>query len=236
MTLATRAHAAELMDADDLPADTYAAVVADLARVNVVTLAARPTLAFLARHARPGRRYRLLDVGFGDGDMLRRIERWAAGRAIEIELVGIDLNPRSEAAARAHTPRGSAIRWITGDYAALAGAGWDFVVSSLVAHHMSEGELIAFLSFMAREARVAWLVNDLHRHRFAHAGWPLLARLFRWHPIVRHDGHLSIARSFRPAEWAPLLAEAGVDARVFRAFPFRLCVEGAAGEGECQHR
>jgi SAM-dependent methyltransferase len=226
MKLAMRAMAEELMDADDLPADTYAAVVADLARVNTVTLAARPTLAFLDRAMRGARTLRLLDVGFGDGDMLRRIARWAAKRGIAAELVGIDLNPRSEAAARAHTPPDLPITWRTGDYADLAGGGWDVVISSLVAHHMTRDQLIAFLRFMEAEAARGWLVNDLHRHGFAHAGFPLLATLARWHPIVRHDGTLSIARSYRPGEWPPLLAEAGItDARVFRAFPFRLCVE-----------
>lgn len=226
MTLATRAQADELMDADDLPADVYAAVVADLARVNVVTMAARPTLRFLARAARGADRLRILDVGFGDGDMLRRIARWAAKRRLPVELVGVDLNPRSEAAARAHTPPELPIRWTTGDYADLAGGGWDVILSSLVAHHMTHDQLIAFLRFMEAEATRGWLVNDLHRHWFAHAGFPLLASLARWHPIVRHDGTLSIARSYRPAEWQPLLAEAGItDARVFRAFPFRLCVE-----------
>jgi SAM-dependent methyltransferase len=226
MSLATRAQAEELMDADDLPADTYAAVVADLARVNTVTLAALPTLAFLDRATRGARTLRLLDVGFGDGDMLRRIARWAAKRGIAAELVGIDLNPRSEAAARAHTPPDLPITWRTGDYADLAGGGWDVVISSLVAHHMTRDQLIAFLRFMEAEAARGWLVNDLHRHGFAHAGFPLLATLARWHPIVRHDGTLSIARSYRPGEWPPLLAEAGItDARVFRAFPFRLCVE-----------
>lgn len=220
-----RATAEELMDADDLPGDVYAAVVADLARVNVVTMAARPTLAFLARLTRPGKRYRLLDVGYGDGDMLRRIARWGERRRVDFELVGVDLNPRSEAAARAHTPADLSIDWRTGDYADLAGDGWDFVISSLVAHHMRQQQLVAFLRFMAREARVGWLVNDLHRHGFAYHGWPLLAGLFGWHPIVRHDGRLSIARSYRPAEWQPLLKEAGInDAHVFRAFPFRLCV------------
>jgi hypothetical protein len=47
-----------------------------------------------------------------------------------------------------------------------------------------------------------------------------------WHPIVRQDGQLSIARSYRPDEWAAVLDAAGVSqARVYRAFPFRLCVE-----------
>ncbi|MFN3433233.1 MAG: methyltransferase domain-containing protein [Sphingomonas sp.] len=226
MSLAVRAQAEELMDADDLPAETYAAVVADLARVNTVTLAARPTLAFIDRVMRTGSRLRVLDVGFGDGDMLRRIAAHAARRGVDADLVGIDLNPRSEAAARAHTPAGLPITWRTGDYAALAGQDWDVVISSLVAHHMTHDQLVAFLRFMEREGKRGWLINDLHRHGFAHAGFPLLARIARWHPIVRHDGRLSIARSYRPAEWPPLLAEAGIaEARVFRAFPFRLCVE-----------
>ncbi|THD36177.1 MAG: methyltransferase domain-containing protein [Sphingomonas sp.] len=226
MTLRERAIADELMDADDLDAATYADVVGDLAKVNVVTMAARPTLSLVRRALGERKRFKLLDVGFGDGDMLRTIARWAAKRGVEAELVGVDLNPRSELAAREHTPPGLPIRWITGDYADLAGQGWDIVISSLVAHHMSHDQLVAFIRFMEVESAMGWLVNDLHRHGFAHRGFPILARTFGWHRIVRLDGTLSIARSYRPAEWPPILAEAGVpDARVYRAFPFRLCVE-----------
>jgi 2-polyprenyl-3-methyl-5-hydroxy-6-metoxy-1,4-benzoquinol methylase len=224
-SLAVRAIAEELMDADDLDSATYTEVVGDLATVNVVTMAARPTLNFLARGTAGMKSFRLLDVGFGDGDMLRRIARWATRRGIAAELVGVDLNPRSEIAARAHTPAELAITWRTGDYADLAGQGWDFIVSSLVAHHMTHEQLIAFLRFMEKEAARGWLVNDLHRHGFAHWGFPVLARLFGWHRIVRLDGTLSIARSYRPAEWPPILAAAGVTGRVYRAFPYRLCVE-----------
>ncbi|MEO5492452.1 MAG: methyltransferase domain-containing protein [Sphingomonas sp.] len=226
MSLATRAIADELMDADDLDAATYSAVVGDLARVNLVTMARRPTLGFVRRALGERKRFKLLDVGFGDGDMLRTIARWAAKNGVEAELVGVDLNSRSEMAAKEHTPSGMAIRWITGDYADLAGQGWDMVVSSLVAHHMTHDQLVAFLRFMDRESAMGWLVNDLHRHGFAHWGFPVLARVFGWHRIVRLDGTLSIARSYRPVEWPPILAEAGVsDARVYCAFPFRLCVE-----------
>lgn len=224
--LSERVLAEELMDDPALDAGTYTRVLHDLARVNTITMARRPTLDFLERAVGGRRSFKLLDVGFGDGDVLRAIARWAARRGIAAELVGVDLNPRSVAAARDATGPGSGVDYRAGDYADLAGAGWDCVISSLVAHHMSRDQLVAFLRFMDREAAAGWLVNDLHRHGFAYAGWPLLAGLMRWHPIVRHDGHLSIARSYRPDEWTPLLAEAGVTgARVVRRFPFRLCVE-----------
>ncbi|WP_033920538.1 methyltransferase domain-containing protein [Sphingomonas sp. 37zxx] len=225
MNLAQRAIADELMDAPDLAPETYAAVLRDLAKVNAITLAARPTLAFLDQIAERARSIRILDVGYGDGDMLRRIAAWAVRRGVTVDLVGIDLNRLSEQVARADTPAHLPITYRTGDYADLAGQGWDVVLSSLVAHHMTHDQLIAFLRFMDREARLGWFVNDLHRHGFAYAGYPLLARLMRWHPIVRHDGRLSIARSYRPGEWPPILAEAGLaDVEVRRAFPFRLCL------------
>ena len=224
--LSTRVIAEEQMDSADLPADAYAALLADLARVNGWTMAARPTLAFLERCVPPGGRLKLLDVGFGHGDMLRRIARWAAGRGVAAELVGIDLNPRSAEVASSATDPTLPIRFRAGDYADCAGEGWDVVTSSLVAHHMDHAQLIAFLRFMEAESAFGWLVNDLHRHRLPHFGYPLLARLMRWHPIVREDGTLSIARSYRPAEWPPILAEAGITgAEINRVFPFRLCVE-----------
>lgn len=221
--LAERAIAEERMDSSDLGEEEYVRVVHDLARVNTLTLARRPTLAFLDRIA-PGP-LRILDVGFGDGDMLRAIARWAKPRGRAVALTGIDLNPRSLTAAREATPADMAIEYRIGDYETLAGAGWDVIISSLVAHHMTHDQLVAFLRFMNRESARGWFVNDLHRHAFAYYGFPLLASLMRWHPIVRHDGQLSVARSYRAHEWAPVLDEAGVTgAHVARAFPFRLCV------------
>lgn len=214
------------MDHVDLDPAVYRRVLHDLARVNRATLASRATLAFVARAVGRRTRFSLLDVGFGQGDMLRSIARWAERRGIEASLTGVDLNPGSAPAARAATPREMRIRYRTGDYRALS-EPFDLVLSSLVAHHMTHDELIAFLRFMEARAALGWMVNDLHRHRLSHAGFPWLARAMGCHRIVREDGTLSIARSFRPAEWGSLLREAGVpaDARVARRFPFRLCVE-----------
>jgi 2-polyprenyl-3-methyl-5-hydroxy-6-metoxy-1,4-benzoquinol methylase len=224
--LAERLQAEELMDDPALDAATYHAVLADLAKVNRATFAYRPTLDFLARTIGDRKEFSLLDVGFGDGDMLRQVARWAEKRGIAAHLTGIDLNTRSKDAAERSPSPGTPIAYLTGDYASLAGKGFDCVISSLVAHHMSHEQLIGFLRFMDREARAGWFVNDLHRHGLAWLGFPQLARLMRWHRIVRLDGTMSIARSYRPREWPPILADAGISgAQVRRVFPFRLCVE-----------
>jgi SAM-dependent methyltransferase len=223
--LAERRLTEELMDDPDLPEAEYRALLADLARVNTLTLAARPTSGFLDRALGARQHFTLLDVGFGHGDMLRHIARWACRRGKAARLVGVDINPRSEPVAREATDPSLPITYITGDYADLAGEGFDCVVSSLVAHHMTGEQLQAFIRFMEEETTRGWLVNDLHRHTFSYLGYPLLARLMRAHPIVCADGQTSIARAYRPGEWRALLAQAGVpEARIERWFPFRLCV------------
>jgi 2-polyprenyl-3-methyl-5-hydroxy-6-metoxy-1,4-benzoquinol methylase len=224
--LETRAIAEELMDDPSLDPDIYAKVMRDLGQVNTVTMARQPTIAFLSRALGARTQFSLLDVGYGGGDMLRAIARWAKNQGIRADLVGVDLNPRSKSAASHVTPQMMPIRYMTGDYADMAGEGFDFIISSLVAHHMTHEQLIAFLRFMDENAARGWFINDLHRHLLAWLGYPLIARLMRWHPIVRHDGRLSIARSYRPDEWPPILDEAQVkNARIRRIFPFRLCVE-----------
>ena len=143
------------------------------------------------------------------------------------DLVGIDLNPKGAAIADARL-NGRA-RLITGDYRDLAGQKWDIILSSLVTHHMSAAERNIFLRFMEDEAARGWLVNDLHRQRLPFAGFPLLAALALVDPIVRREGQLSVGRSFRRTEWQAMLAEAlaggAGPARIFRSFPYRLCIE-----------
>ena len=108
----------EWMDTEDVGAADFAACLADLAAVNSVTLARPPTLAFMRRVARgmgPGGWLSVLDAGFGEGDMLRRIHRWGTRRGLRMDLTGVDLNPWSTAAAEAATPPAMGIRFVTGD-------------------------------------------------------------------------------------------------------------------------
>lgn len=202
-----RADGPELMDADDLSPPVYAALIADLARVNTVTLARPPTLNWLAKASHGVDSFSLVDVGFGHGDMLRAIAVWAKAHGKRVRLVGIDLNPRSAPVASAATDPAFAIEYRTGDAVALDFAP-DFIVSSLVAHHMTDAELINFMRWMEATAARGWFINDLHRQWVAWAGFRLLSGLLRWHPIVQHDGALSVRRAFVRRDWDRLLAAA----------------------------
>jgi 2-polyprenyl-3-methyl-5-hydroxy-6-metoxy-1,4-benzoquinol methylase len=228
MSLALRSTQAELLDGDGVDAEEYARCLADLASVNRVTLTHLSTLRWLARAVAglpPGATVAVLDVAYGDGDLLRAIHRWAVRRGIAVRLAGIDLNPVCAVAAQRATPATMAIDYRTGNvFDAEPEPRPDFIVSSQFTHHLADADVVRFLQWMERFAGRGWFIADLHRHVLAYYGFPLLARLFGWHRIVRLDGTTSIARSFRRAEWLALLAQAGIAAQVRWRFPFRLCV------------
>ncbi len=229
MDLSARSAATELMDTETVTAADFAACLADLAVVNTLTRARPPTVAFIRRVARrlpAGQRLSVLDVGYGEGDMLRRLARWGTRRGLELDLAGIDLNPWSAAAARAATPAGMAIQYRTGDVFDEPPGSNDVVISSLFTHHLGDAEIVRFLGWMERTARRGWFVNDLHRHALAYDGFRLLSRAAGWHRFVQHDGPVSVARAFRRRDWSGLLRAAGLEgvAEVRWHMPFRFCV------------
>jgi 2-polyprenyl-3-methyl-5-hydroxy-6-metoxy-1,4-benzoquinol methylase len=215
----------ELMDAPELDEGTYRRCLADLASVNRVTFTHRATLGWLAR-ANAGREgFSLLDVAFGQGDLLRAIARWAGKRGVRAELSGIDLNPKSAAAAGAATPSEQKITYLTGDVFDYAPAmAPDFIVTSQFTHHLDRASIVRLLRWLEAHAARGWFIADLHRHRLAYFGFPLMARVMGWHRIVRLDGTVSIARSFTRSDWESMLAEAGIAAEVSWKTPFRYCV------------
>ncbi|MGE0745351.1 MAG: methyltransferase domain-containing protein [Rhodospirillales bacterium] len=229
--LGRRSAATELMDTEPVGVEEYRRCLRDLAKVNTVTLTRRPILHWLKRamsQVRPGERVSLLDVGYGYGDVLRAVCAWSRRRGFVLDLVGLDLNPMSEPIARAATPADMTIDFRTGDvFAADPGCRFDFVIASQMTHHLSDEALVAFIQWMERTATRGWLICDLHRHAIPLHAFGLLSRLAGWHRFVRHDGPVSIARSFRRQDWQRSLAAAGQDPAAVEIrwhVPFRLSV------------
>ena len=224
-----RSHQSEWMDTEQVTPEDFAACLADLATVNTVTLARLPTLGFMRRIVRshPGRALRVLDVGCGEGDMLRRLCRWAARAGHSLELTGLDMNALGNQAAQAATPASMGIDYRTADIFAAGLGDYDVIISSLFTHHLSDRQVVDFLRVMEAHAGLGWFVNDLHRSTVAYHGFRALAATAGWHRFVQHDGAISVTRSFRRADWGALLAEAGLrdQAQVRWHLPFRYCVQ-----------
>lgn len=225
MSLRLRSNAAEEMDAPELDPAVYARCLKDLASVNRVTSAHKAVLAWLKHqtaHLPPGSVFSVLDVAYGQGDLLRAIARMAARSGHAVLLTGIDLNPRSAAVARAALPPGADVTYLTGDvFHFEPSKPFDFIVTSQFTHHLADDLVVRLMTWMDAHASRGWYIADLHRHWFAYYGFRWLARLAGWHEIVRRDGTVSVARGFTGAEWLVLAAKAGVPATVRWHWLFR---------------
>jgi hypothetical protein len=94
-------------------------------------------------------------------------------------------------------------------------------------HHLPNPGIVDMLDWMESVARLGWFINDLHRQPVPYHLFRILARFTTWHPFVKHDGPVSILRSFRPDDWRKLCRAAAipVDAYIIREYtPARLCV------------
>lgn len=174
----------------------------------------------------PGRVLRLLDVGTGGGDLLRRVVRWATRDGMRIEAVGIDPDPRAIGFAREKGEM-PGLRYLQADSRAVRddGALFDVVVSNHVLHHLDDAardELLADSERLLAPGGVA-VHGDIERSRLAYAAfaaatWPLNGTLLRG-TFIRPDGLTSIRRCATATEMAASLPRGW---HVRRAFPSRL--------------
>jgi 2-polyprenyl-3-methyl-5-hydroxy-6-metoxy-1,4-benzoquinol methylase len=212
--LTHRSDEAEWLDGADLDAADLAHVLRDLATFNQLFLGHYPLLRWLSqavRTAGSGAPLTLVDVGCGYGDLLRAIRRWSRRRKLDLNLIGVDLNSETIRIAQAATDAADLIDFQAANVFELASATpVDLIVSSLVTHHLPDQEITAFLRLMEGTARRGWAICDLQRSRFLYHFIGLASRLGRFHPMITHDGQLSVARSLTRSEWQERIADAGI--------------------------
>ncbi|MGA2889413.1 MAG: FAD-dependent oxidoreductase [Terracidiphilus sp.] len=226
-----RAQLTERMD-EPCSRDQLRACLRDIARTNRWTMAYRPLLHWLDNLTTDlpplVESLRILDVGSGYGDGLRRIEQWAKARGIAVELTGLDLNPDATAIAAEASPAASKIQWVSANvFAYKPPKPVDLVVSSLFTHHLGDDDIVRFLRWMEVHAEIGWFINDLSRAAIPYHVFRVFSKLIGLHPFVQYDGPVSVARSFVREDWQAMCAAAGLGTRdtLIESFrPARLCV------------
>jgi SAM-dependent methyltransferase len=226
-----RSHEKEWLDRDDIDSAELKAVLRDLARFNAAFFGHRPILQWLSQVLRPessGSAPTILDVGCGYGDLLRAIRRWSNKRNLKPTLLGVDLNPETIRIAREVTDQADQIDFTVTDVFDLPpGQRFDIIVSSLVAHHLSDEKLRDFLILLERSSNRGWLIYDLQRSRLLYIFLGVASRLAGLHPMVTNDGQISVLRSLTRKEWTNRLAAAGIELSnvKIRWFLFRFVIE-----------
>lgn len=170
----------------------------------------------------------VLDVGCGSGELLRYVAEFARRNGKTTKLVGIDLNEISASVTAAESLGFPEISAIRGDafHLPFADGSFDYAISSLFFHHLTDEQIPQALKEMSRVARRGVYVIDLHRHPMAYVLYKLFCFAFRISPMVRHDGSLSILRGFKPYEMRKLCDDSF---SANRKFPFRIVLSKSLG-------
>ena len=216
-------NAFEVLDGT-VAAPERAASLADIDRLNswfggyALSLRAIRALAAEVPRDRP---LRVVDVGGGTAAFAMRVAEWARRSGRDVRVVVVDRDLTALRLARAAVAAYPEIVLVGGDAAALPcrERAADIVTSALTLHHLEPVQAAAGLREMTAAARIAVVVNDLLRRRLSLGLVWLATRLLGCHPISRHDGPLSVRRSYSRDELTALAEKAGARRLTIREYP-----------------
>jgi SAM-dependent methyltransferase len=171
------------------------------------------------------KQFSVLDVGAGSGELLRVAAGWARSTGRRFNGVGLELNERSAQAILEDSTDFPEITSVRGNALQLPFADneFDYVMCSLFTHHFVDERVVDILREMSRVASRRIFVIDLHRDPVPYFFYTTLGKLVLKNRLIRHDGALSILRSFKADEFVRLGMAAGLrDLWVEHHFPARL--------------
>lgn len=226
----SRIYQPEIMDEETPDQATVDEIYRYLAAVNRFLGGTRATIARFddfSRTWRAGERIEVLEIACGAADVPRGLISWGRSRGFDVRVTATDILSSALDYARRIGPRDERLRLVCADVERppFREGAFDYVTCALFFHHLTDDRIIGALQSFDRLATRGMVVNDLVRSRRAFLWTWLFTRPF--HPILHHDGPLSIRRALKPDEMQHLASAAGLPwLTVQRHFGHRMTLAG----------
>ena len=164
----------------------------------------------------------IVDLGCGNGDILRDISKFGRKNNYSFKLIGIDANLAATEYAKELSKEYSELSFKTMDILSedFKKQSYDVVLCTLFLHHFKNEELISFLKTTTDKATIGVVVNDLHRHKLAYYLFKLIG-FFIKNKMVRQDGLTSILRAFKRKDLENIAKEIKVHFSIQWKWAFR---------------
>src|SRR5690606_21696041 len=141
----------------------------------------------------------ILDVGCGNGDMLRTLAEFANKHNLKFNLIGLDANQYSINHAQSLSLNYPNISYSCNDIFKdeLKTSTFDIILCTLTLHHFKDPAILKLLEILHIKARLGIVINDLHRSRLAYYLFKGICYIFGLNDMSREDGLISILRGFK---------------------------------------
>jgi len=144
----------------------------------------------------------ILDVGCGNGDMLRKLADYGYKKNINFKLIGIDANKFTINHAKELSENYSNISFLCHDIFedAFREIQYDIVLCTLTLHHFKDYQIIYLLNIFYSNSKIGIVINDLHRNSIAYRLFQVICFIFNLNDLSKNDGLISILRGFKKEE------------------------------------
>lgn len=200
-----RTEAAEIMDDFSLEGETLRDALDKIAAINRLLGGNKLTLQgvrTLLSNIGDKRTLTIIDVGCGNGDMLRSLANFGYKNNIDFKLIGIDANNFTINHAKALSVDYKNINYRCENVfnSSIGVSDCDIVLCTLTLHHFKDDEIIQLLNIFNKQARIGIVINDLHRSIMAYRLFQLICFVFSLNKMSKEDGLVSILRGFKKEE------------------------------------